>query len=465
MLGNNEKIENVDHGVLFSKMVKELPWSALRIYIQSNASLLKMCTFGGHRLEPQKRDRLEKIVCRETKKLDYSESACNGVFASWYPVHEELHKSLEDYFHSDEYKTYRTEHKLTDEDYVLSKEKFDSFFKGSDLLFWKLLLCFSPLRFSAEQGKQILDSQAGSAELIEKLEKTKQQLEELKKKNTQLQNESDRLRSTEQAVNNEIQGLKKLNRALKADVVAEQNKFISSQAELKCINQRLENSNSEVQDKVASVKGDAERNLKRVQGELDRLNKDLTAWQSKYEEQRLQNRGLEEKAVEAERVVRDANREITKTKEIAKEELDKMAVDLKASRNYADLFLSRIDWGKIGSSMKLNPSMRRNFNSLIKNLNYEEDMSLTFEKNLVDFWQDLTKIEATLITEVAKSNTLEAMDGNMDKFWEKMGEGFDIAKTALEAKIVLIGILQGIFSYDFKNEDLAEPVIPVIKTK
>ena len=102
MLENNEKIQGVNLSEVYGVMVKELPWSVMLSYINANANLLKMCTIGGHRLDPNKRERFEKIIIREAEKAHYSEAVCNGVFASWYPVHTELHQALEDYFHSDE---------------------------------------------------------------------------------------------------------------------------------------------------------------------------------------------------------------------------------------------------------------------------------------------------------------------------------------------------------------------------
>jgi len=50
MLGNNEKIQGVSIPDMFSQMLSELPWRTLSQYISGNAQLLKVCTFGGHRI-------------------------------------------------------------------------------------------------------------------------------------------------------------------------------------------------------------------------------------------------------------------------------------------------------------------------------------------------------------------------------------------------------------------------------
>ena len=101
MLGNNEQIQGVNLTEVFTQMIGELPWASLLQYIQANGPLMKLCTIGGHRLVPDKRKRFEAIILREAEKGNFSEAVTNGVFAAWYPVHTELHKQLEDYFHSD----------------------------------------------------------------------------------------------------------------------------------------------------------------------------------------------------------------------------------------------------------------------------------------------------------------------------------------------------------------------------
>ena len=199
MLENNEKIQGVNLSEVYGVMVKELPWSVMLSYINANANLLKMCTIGGHRLDPNKRDRFEKIIIREAEKAHYSEAVCNGVFASWYPVHTDLHQALEDYFHSDEYKTYRDGRGLGEDDYVLPDEKMDALFKIEDLGFWRILLCFSPLKFSKPQADKILNNQEGSAELVEKMKKQEATIAELTRKNEQLAAEAERLRAKQSA--------------------------------------------------------------------------------------------------------------------------------------------------------------------------------------------------------------------------------------------------------------------------
>ena len=62
MLGNNEKIQGVSIPDLFSAMLAELPWRVLHKYITDNAQLMKICTLGGHRVDPQQRPRLMRQV-------------------------------------------------------------------------------------------------------------------------------------------------------------------------------------------------------------------------------------------------------------------------------------------------------------------------------------------------------------------------------------------------------------------
>ena len=75
MLGNNEKIQGVSIPDMFSQMLSELPWRTLSQYISGNAQLLKVCTFGGHRIDPQQRPRLTQQVINEAVKTDYLQCA------------------------------------------------------------------------------------------------------------------------------------------------------------------------------------------------------------------------------------------------------------------------------------------------------------------------------------------------------------------------------------------------------
>jgi len=96
MLVNESKLQGVNVKDLFTRMVSEVPWANLKAYVQTNAQLLKMATIGGHRLEPKHRDRVDKLILREAEKGNFAQTATNGVFAAWYPVHAELHQKLED---------------------------------------------------------------------------------------------------------------------------------------------------------------------------------------------------------------------------------------------------------------------------------------------------------------------------------------------------------------------------------
>ena len=96
MYENSDKLKGINPGELFARMVGEVPWGGLKAFIQTNAQLLKQVTAGGHRMDPKRRQRAEKIVLREAEKTEYPEAMVNGLFATWYPVHKELHQTLED---------------------------------------------------------------------------------------------------------------------------------------------------------------------------------------------------------------------------------------------------------------------------------------------------------------------------------------------------------------------------------
>jgi len=454
MLGNNEKIQGINPGEVFARMLGELPWASLKAYVQANAPLLKLCTSGGYRLEPQRRERAEKLIFREAEKNDFSEVICNGVFASWYPVHQSLHKSLEDYFHSEQYKDWRTAQSLSEDDYVLTDEKFGEFFQIADLQAWKILLCFSPLKFTPEQAGKILDQQQGNSELLEKIAALELELSELRRKAVQEDSELERLRNKAKADASEIQELKKSARQQKTEIDSLQRKFEGSQAEIKRLNQRLLESDQSMQAREAVLKDGLNRDILRYQNDNARLNKDLAAWQSKYEEQRLQNRGFMSDAATAEKLRLQAERE-----------RDAAQTEVTTCRNFADLLLSRIDWPKVGAAMKMSPTIRRNFNSLVKRLNYEEDRTLSIDGTLPEFWGKLCSDERDLIKKISRSNTLEVQNGDVESFWSELGDAFADVRINLEARIFMLGMLHDIFFQVFSEEALAEPVLPAAKAQ
>lgn len=449
MLGNNEKIQGVSIPDMFSQMLSELPWRTLSQYISGNAQLLKVCTFGGHRIDPQQRPRLTKQVINEAVKTDYSDSTCSALFAAWYPVHAELHAKLEGYFNSDEYKEYRKENKLNDVDYVLSDDKFKEFFQVSDLKAWKILLVFAPLKFTKEQADQILNHQEGSEELLERIKDLEARLSEADRKASSASGELEKARQQQQSAENELKEARHQIRTQKGDIEALNQKFLSSSAEVKRLSGLLSSRSEELEKRAASASENAERVTTRLQAELSRLKEELNGWQNKFQEQLQANRQIQNDAANTEARAGKSNAE----RDAAIKKLDE-------SKKFVDLLLSRIDWAKLGSQLKLSPTLRKNFNSMLKRLNYEENLSLTIEGTLPQFWSRLQKKEGELIQRIAASSTLEVEKGDMKGFWEEVKDSFAEVQTSIEARLFMLGFIHELLFAIYVPEQLAAPTIP-----
>lgn len=449
MLGNNEKIQGVSIPDMFSQMLSELPWRTLSQYISGNAQLLKVCTFGGHRIDPQQRPRLTKQVINEAVKTDYSDSTCSALFAAWYPVHAELHAKLEGYFNSDEYKEYRKENKLNDVDYVLSDDKFREFFQVSDLKAWKILLVFAPLKFTKEQADQILNHQEGSEELLERIKELEARLSEADRKASSASGELEKARQQQQSAENELKEARHQIRTQKGDLEALNQKFLSSSAEVKRLNGLLSSRSEELEKRAATASENAERVTTRLQAELSRLKEELNGWQNKFQEQLQANRQIQNDAANTEARAGKSNAE----RDAAIKKLDE-------SKKFVDLLLSRIDWAKLGSQLKLSPTLRKNFNSMLKRLNYEENLSLTIEGTLPQFWSRLQKKEGELIQRIAASSTLEVEKGDMKGFWEEVKDSFAEVQTSIEARLFMLGFIHELLFAIYVPEQLAAPTIP-----
>lgn len=454
MLGNNEQIQGVNLGEAFAQMVGELPWASLSAYIQSNSPLQKLCTIGGHRLVPDKRKRFEQIVIREAEKSAFSEAVTNGVFASWYPVHAELHKALEDYYHSDDYKAYREEKGLGEDDYVLPDEKLDALFKVDDLKIWKILLCFSPLKFTKEQAERLLNDNSGNEELVSRLKSLQESHDGMARRCEQMTAETNRLRAKQAEDANEIQELKRQLRQARQESEATRKQLEAAQAESQKVSQQMSTLDGARADFEKSLRTEMERAVARVQKELDRASQELQLWKTRYEEQRSGYRRLEDEmaALQKEKATLEA---------MASSNAEKLG----EVQRFADLVLDRIDWTHVGASMKLTPTIRRHFNSLVKKLNYEDDRSLTLEGTLREFWDALWASETSLVNAMANSNIDEVASGSVSAYWEGLKPAFAEVQSSLEARIVLLGMLQDIFYQTMEMENLSDALLVKGKAK
>ena len=450
MYENSDNLKGINREELFARMVGELPWGGLKTFIQTNAQLLKQVTAGGHRMDPKRRQRAEKIVLREAEKAEYPEAMVNGLFAAWYPVHEELHKALEDYFHGDEYKAYREEHEIEEDQYILSPEKFEEYFSVDDLEEWRVLLCFSPLKFSDEQAAKVMDDGQGNTRLLARIKDLEEKTEQLEKREQQLIAEAERLRGECQSANAEAQEAKKANRQIRTEVEALNVRLERTSGENRKVNEQLveaERAQKTFEDKL---KQRLRTEGARLQNEVDRLQKELADWQVKYEDQRLQNKNLESG-------IAQANRE----RNLQRTQATEAKAEAKHLSSFADLILERIDWPKVGTSMKLTPRLRQQFNSLIRKLTYEEDRSLTIEGTLPEFWDSLMNLERELIGSIAQSNSQEVVTGDVEGYWRSLTDAFGDVQISLEARGVILKMLQEIFYQVLDMKDLEEAVVPM----
>ena len=330
MLVNESKLQGVNIRDLFTRMVSEVPWASLRTYVQSNAQLMKLATIGGHRLDPKHRDRLDKLLLREAEKANFSQTMTNGVFAVWYPVHEALHKKLEDYFHSDEYKQYRQEKGLTDDDYVLPDAKFDEYFSVDHLEEWRVLLCFSPLKFADAQADRILDDSQGNSRLLGRIKELEERAATLEKREQQLVSEAERLRESQQQAQTDAQESRKSLRQARSDFDAAALKLERALAEGRKFKEQLDGAVGGQQSFEQDLRQKLTAESTRLQKEIERLQRELASWQAKYEEQRLQNKELEAGIQEARR-------------EVSRQQVAATQANASAKHLSADLILQRID--------------------------------------------------------------------------------------------------------------------------
>lgn len=452
MLGNNEEIQGLDLAEVFEKMLEELSWADLRTYVQANSQLAKLCMVGGHRLNPKRRSRIEKLVVREAEKNEYSQTGCNGVFAIWYPVHKELHGKLEEHFHSDKYETYRKRRKLEEDEYVLTAKAFDTFFNLHDLQAWRILLAFSPLKFTEAQAKKILDKNRGNAELLEKAARLQVKIGELEKHNVQLDTDAQRSHQKQKKDSVGAQESKKLVRQLRTSNAALEKKLEVAQTESRKLREALGEAGKDQKTLLASSKKEIDKATRRLRTDLDRVAKELADWKGKYEQQRVENKSLMESI-----------READKRRDTEIQRAEKAHSECEYLDSFANLILSRIDWAKVGQQLKLTPTLRRQYNSLMRKLHYEDDHTLSIEATLPEFWDGLMTLEKGLIKSIAESNTREVMAADVESYWRALTDVFADVAISLEARLIMLKMLQDIFYQVLDMEDLETDLLPKAK--
>ena len=304
------------------------------------------------------------------------------------------------------------------------------------------------------QADKILDDSQGNSELLSRIKELEEKTANLEKREQQLAGETERLRETQQQAQAETQEARKGLRQARTDFDALTVKLERAQAESRKLKEQLDSTLSGQDTYQKDLRQKLASEAIRMQKDVERLQKDLAAWQSKYEEQRLQNKDLEAAA-------QAARREASHHQVSAAQS----AASAHHLSTFADLILQRIDWPKVGASMKLTPRMRLQFNSLIRKLSYENDRSLTIEGTLAEFWESMLAPERELIKSIAQSNSLEVMKGDMQGYWTGLTDAFGDVQISLEARSVVLKMLHEIFYQVIEMEDLKEAVIPQPKEK
>lgn len=450
MLAPNETIPGLRIADVFACMLADLPWKSLQAYIQANTQLCKQCLIGGYRMEPKHRKRFEMVLLKEAERGGFAANFCNPIFAQWYPVHEALYRRLEDYFHSDGYKAHRQSLGLGEDAYVLPEERFAELFSVEDQEKWRVLLCFSPLQFSKEQTEKVMTSTGGNESLLKRIRDLEGLLEAARQDNARLTSEAERFRSQSESGTGELQELRKAKRDLATERDMLQGKFDASQAENRRLRQSMTEKDGSVQAQIQQASTQMQQDKIRLDGIIAKLEKEAADWRVRYEQQRSEDRELKELVAQVEGTLaqeraRLADRE-KKLQELA---------------NFADLVLGRMDWAQAGKNLHLPPTMQRQFNSVLKKLNYETETGApALDASMSAFWDNLMAIEKTLVDHVAHSDTLEVAGGSAAEFWEGLKDDFDDVLIGLEARLMLLKLVREIFYTALDAETLEAARLP-----
>jgi hypothetical protein len=133
--------------------------------------------------------------------------------------------------------------------------------------------------------------------------------------------------------------------------------------------------------------------------------------------------------------------------------LDKARKEINSSRSFVDLLLKQIDWADVGRQMKLTPQLKARFKSLVQNLRYDDENIPRLDGPMQDFWEKFQAQERLLVERIAKSDTLEVQSGDVESYWNDLTDLFEDVHIGLEARNILLQMLQEVFyqTLDLKN--------------
>jgi DNA repair exonuclease SbcCD ATPase subunit len=310
---------------------------------------------------------------------------------------------------------------------------------------WRILLCFSPLKFNKSQADKILNDSQGNSELLDRLAALEEEIAGLRKRDAQLAAEAARASEEARQRVAEANEAKRESRETRVEVETLASKVEAAQAENRRLRQQSEAVEAQNKKLEEHFESELEKQAGRLRLDVQRLQKELTEWQAKYEDQVVANRRLEEGIATAKKELLFSEQRTAQAEQ-----------DAERLNSFADVILGQIDWPKVGAQMKLTPMLRRQFNSLVKKLDYEADNTLTIEDTLPAFWGGLMSLERELVDKIAQSNTLEVAAGGVEEFWRTLTDAFGDVRISLEARLVLLNMLQEIFYQVLELEDLEE---------
>lgn len=443
MLNNTQTLpKSINLAQLFKKMLNELPWTTFANFLRANAGMFKMLSAGGYRMDIKNRRRLEDIVCREGEKRNYEIASISGiVFTCWYPLQGQLHQQLEEYFHSDAHKEYLKQHELPEETYCLPEETFEAIYKNEDRTAWQILLCFSPMTLSDQQIDQITSLNCNPEEMQAKMETCEKELAAAQKQVMQNESEIQRLRAELSEQKAQLADFKKKNEQA-------QTRLNSLQNENQKLRKQAQESHTEVSDVSQDEMLKNEKLLAAAKHELEKAKNEVNEWKKRYEAHCIGTKDKDRQIANFKDEIETLNNQIIHLKK-----------QIEKREKFADNLLSRFDWKEIGAQLKLTANVKQQFNALVKKINYEEHKEIGIDQELPAFWNALGVQEKHLIEQIADSDNLEISHPNAADLWNELEEQFEDVLICLEAKTVLLKLLQSIFCETINNEALDTPNI------
>lgn len=381
-----------------------LKWSEISDVFNSITDVRRAYLTGGFTLKRENKTRSRNVFRKYFKdNPERSDTLKINLFMTWYSRQEGFGEDIDEYFQSDAYQTLVEEKGLDENFYHLTDEKLEEFSSRWSRDNARLLLFFSPIKFSESQAEVVAEIEGDVVEKrVEKspkkevLDEVRRSLKSAEKENRSLKKDLKKERAELRHLEGEMKGVSKEAETLRG----EKERLANQLEELKC---QADSHSGAVRELHSKIRG-LENEKRGLVDEREKNHKRINS--------------LKEKVEETERRLLNISRESP---------IDRILLDQSKLRS---LFSAVHEESEVLS--------------VFENLLKEKTESGT-GTNFPEFWEQLGRKEQEKVRALSQ---ISSVDMDKEKFatsWSDTEDLFKDLEYLAQAKLALIGAIHRLF--------------------